>query len=202
MHAWSERGQEAWLDAWTELKDGQFAYRVLSERGSDTVRSRAGDCSKRARSSINRSGTRIRPTSPGRTSSLVTSNSDADGSQLITNRAAPERRAPRRRADGPDPDGRDLHSRRGRLAKNPSFWTSLAVASGLRHARACACRPRSWLLRGRRQQLRLVQLDSGCRKRKLFATALCWPTNSPAWFLPRALPDAPACRDENSSNAF
>ncbi len=40
MHAWSERGQEAWLDAWTELKDGQFAYRVLSERGSDMVRSR------------------------------------------------------------------------------------------------------------------------------------------------------------------
>src|SRR5436190_22543789 len=39
MHAWTERfNQEAWLEAWTELKNGQFQYQIVSERGSDTKR--------------------------------------------------------------------------------------------------------------------------------------------------------------------
>src|SRR6476469_2542571 len=42
MHAYSERSgkYEAWMDAWTELKDGKFSYEIVSERGSDTVRSK------------------------------------------------------------------------------------------------------------------------------------------------------------------
>jgi hypothetical protein len=39
MHATSDNGKyEAWLDAWTELKDGQFSYEIVSERGSDIAR--------------------------------------------------------------------------------------------------------------------------------------------------------------------
>src|SRR6476469_2880397 len=41
MHATSESGKyEAWLEAWTELKDGRFSYQIVSERGSDTVRTK------------------------------------------------------------------------------------------------------------------------------------------------------------------
>src|SRR3982751_2166119 len=42
MHAYSEKSSkyEAWLDAWTELKDGKFTYEIVAERGSDTVRSK------------------------------------------------------------------------------------------------------------------------------------------------------------------
>src|SRR3954469_3175917 len=42
MHASSEKSgkYEAWLDAWTELKDGRFSYQIVSERGSDTVRTK------------------------------------------------------------------------------------------------------------------------------------------------------------------
>ena len=39
MHAATEKGShEAWLEAWTELKDGRFSYQIVSERGSETVR--------------------------------------------------------------------------------------------------------------------------------------------------------------------
>src|SRR5260221_87484 len=42
MHGSSEKSTkyDAWLDAWTELKDGKFSYEIVSERGSDTVRSK------------------------------------------------------------------------------------------------------------------------------------------------------------------
>src|SRR4051794_6017362 len=36
MHAFTDKAKhEAWLDAWTELKDGQFSYQIVSERGSE-----------------------------------------------------------------------------------------------------------------------------------------------------------------------
>ena len=39
MHTTSDNGKyEAWLEAWTELKDGQFSYQIVSERGSDMAR--------------------------------------------------------------------------------------------------------------------------------------------------------------------
>ena len=41
LHAVNERfSQEAWLDAWTEVKNGRFSYRVISEKGSEIVRKR------------------------------------------------------------------------------------------------------------------------------------------------------------------
>src|SRR6266508_3354000 len=39
MHSTSGNGKyEAWLEAWTELKDGRFSYEIVSERGSDMAR--------------------------------------------------------------------------------------------------------------------------------------------------------------------
>src|SRR5215471_9614159 len=41
MHAYCENQKhEAWMQAWTELKDGQFSYRVVSESGSEAIRGR------------------------------------------------------------------------------------------------------------------------------------------------------------------
>src|SRR5262245_19283413 len=42
MHASSEKSSkyDAWMDAWTELKNGRFSYEIVSERGSDVVRSK------------------------------------------------------------------------------------------------------------------------------------------------------------------
>ena len=38
MHAWSDRfNQEAWLDAWTELKGGRFEFQIV-ENGPDVWR--------------------------------------------------------------------------------------------------------------------------------------------------------------------
>ena len=125
MHAWSERGQEAWLEAWTELKDGQFAYRVLSERGSDTVRSRVLHAVlEREQELINEGNTDKADLTP-ENYEFGDAERDADGSQSVPIK-------PRRKdvllVDGRmvlTPDGRDLIRVEGRLAKNPSFWTSL-----------------------------------------------------------------------------
>ncbi len=96
-------GQEAWLEAWTELKNGQFAYRVLSERGSDTVRSRVLHAVlEREQELINEGNTDKADLTP-ENYEFGDAERDADGSQSVTNQAAPEGRAPRRRTDGPDP---------------------------------------------------------------------------------------------------
>jgi hypothetical protein len=125
MHAWSERGQEAWLDAWTELKDGQFVYRIVSERGSDMIRSRVlRAVLEREQELINEGNTDKADLTP-ENYEFGDAERDADGSQLVPIK-------PRRKdvllVDGRmvlSPDGRDLIRVEGRLAKNPSFWTSL-----------------------------------------------------------------------------
>jgi len=39
MHAQSEKfGQEAWMEAWTELDEGGFRYTIVSESGSAYIR--------------------------------------------------------------------------------------------------------------------------------------------------------------------
>ena len=41
MHARSEHfGQEAWLEAWTEMDGGEFRYNIVSESGSDYIRTK------------------------------------------------------------------------------------------------------------------------------------------------------------------
>src|SRR5690349_6315518 len=41
MHARSEHfNQEGWLEAWTEMDERGFRYNIVSETGSDTIRSK------------------------------------------------------------------------------------------------------------------------------------------------------------------
>src|SRR5262245_27768404 len=41
MHAWNEKfNHEAWMDVWTELKAGRFNFEVVSERGSEVIRTK------------------------------------------------------------------------------------------------------------------------------------------------------------------
>jgi hypothetical protein len=125
LHAWSEHGQEAWLEAYTELKNGQFAYRVISERGSDMIRSRVlRAVLDREQALINAGDTDKADLSP-ENYEFGDVTVDADGSQSV---ALKPRRKDVLLVDGRmvlTPDGRDVVRVEGRLAKNPSFWTSL-----------------------------------------------------------------------------
>src|SRR3954462_3330887 len=126
MHASSEKSAkyEAWLDAWTELKDGRFSYEIVSERGSDTVRSKV------LRAVLAREQELINSGDAGK-GDLTTANyefseagRDADGAPVVQMKP--------RRNDVLLVDGRAVLNERGelvrvegKLAKNPSFWTSL-----------------------------------------------------------------------------
>jgi hypothetical protein len=117
--------QEGWLEAWTELDERGFRFQVVSERGSEQVRSRvlravlkreqellaSGDVTRSALSSANyefgepdvqSTGVQHVTLKPKRKDTLL-----VDGHMVLS------------------PDGRELLRVEGRLAKNPSFWTSL-----------------------------------------------------------------------------
>jgi hypothetical protein len=126
MHAWSERfNQEGWLDARTELKDGKFNYEIVAERGSDTIRDRVlRSVLKREKELVN-SGDTSRAELTADNYSFAEAGRDSDGSHVV-------QITPRRKdvllVDGKmvlSPDGGELLRVEGRLAKNPSFWTSL-----------------------------------------------------------------------------
>jgi hypothetical protein len=126
MHAWSERySHEAWLEAWTELKNGRFEYQVVSERGSDTIRNRVLRAMLEREQQIINSGDGTRADLTPENYDFSEGGRDADGSHYVDI-------TPRRKdvllVDGRmvlSPDGHELLRVEGRLAKNPSFWTSL-----------------------------------------------------------------------------
>jgi hypothetical protein len=125
MHARSEHfNQEAWLEAWTEMDTRGFRYNIVSESGSDYIRTKVlkavlkreqelvaeGDCQ---RSELTPENYEFEEASPG------------DGERYVTIK-------PKRKdvllVDGRmvlSADGRELLRVEGRLSKNPSFWTSL-----------------------------------------------------------------------------
>ena len=125
MHAKSEHfGQEAWLEAWTELDGQQFTYTIVSERGSDYIRNKV------LKAVLKREQELVADGECGR-SELTPENytfQDAtagDGEQYVTLK-------PKRKdvllVDGRmvlSQDGTELLRVEGRLSKNPSFWTSL-----------------------------------------------------------------------------
>jgi hypothetical protein len=125
MHAAGDGGKyEAWLEAWTELKDGRFSYEIVSERGSDTTRSRVLRPMLAREQELVNSG-------DGRKSDLTIDNYEFTEAGRDPQGARVVQIKPRRQdallVDGRAVlnDGGDLLRVEGRLSKNPSFWTSL-----------------------------------------------------------------------------
>jgi hypothetical protein len=125
MHARSERfDQEGWLDAWTELDEHGFRYEIVSERGSEYVRNKVLKAVlKREQELIAEGKERAALTEEN----YVFTEADGpdDGMRYV-------RMKPKRKdvvlVDGRlvlSADGSDVVRIEGRLAKNPSFWTSL-----------------------------------------------------------------------------
>ena len=125
MHAASDKGNhEAWMEAWTELKGGRFTYQIVNERGSDMVRGKVLKAMLEREEELVNSGN----TDKGELTSDNYEFSEAargsDGSHVVEIK-------PKRKdvllVDGRAVlnDGGDLVRVEGRLAKNPSFWTSL-----------------------------------------------------------------------------
>jgi hypothetical protein len=125
MHAFSESlKHEAWMEAWTELNDGRFTYEIVSERGSESIRTRVlRTVLAREQEMVNNGG--------GERADLTSANyefteagQDTDGTHIVHIKP--------RRQDVLLVDGRAILDDRGellrvegKLSKNPSFWTSL-----------------------------------------------------------------------------
>lgn len=126
MHARSEKfGHEGWLEAWTELDQRGFRFDVVSERGSDYIRKKVlrqilqleqeavakGESSRADFTASNYEFSEPDVQQPGERHVLLKPKRKdvmlIDGRMVLS------------------PDGRELRRVEGRLAKNPSFWTSL-----------------------------------------------------------------------------
>jgi hypothetical protein len=126
MHAWNEKfNHEAWMDVWTELKAGRFNFEVVSERGSEVIRTKVLHALlNREQETINQGDSNKAELTP-ENYDFGQAGRDTDGSRYVEIK-------PRRKdsllVDGRmvlTPDGGQLLRVEGRLAKNPSFWTSL-----------------------------------------------------------------------------
>jgi hypothetical protein len=125
MHARSERfNQEAWLEAWTEMDKDGFRYTIVSEKGSEYIRNKVlkavlkreqelvenGECRRSEINAHNYDFKASTETDSERHVILKAKRKDVllvDGHMVLSQ------------------DGSELLRVEGRLAKNPSFWTSL-----------------------------------------------------------------------------
>jgi hypothetical protein len=140
MHARNEKfGQEAWIEAWTELDGTSFRFDITMERGSDYIRS------KILRPLLTREQELVVRGEAGRAEI-------SDDNYLFEESATREtgfryvllkaRRKDMLLVNGRmvlNPSGTELLRVEGTLAKNPSFWTSnvsvvrdFAVVDGVR----------------------------------------------------------------------
>jgi len=125
MHARNDHfDQEAWLEAWTELDDRGFRYQIMSETGSDYIRTRVlkavlkreqeliaeGDC---GRSELTPENYEFRDVQQGDGERYVTLKPKRKDVLLVDGRVV---------LSG---DGNELLRVEGRLSKSPSFWVSL-----------------------------------------------------------------------------
>jgi hypothetical protein len=125
LHARSQRvGQEGWLEAWTELDSSGFRYEVVSERGSEQV------CNRVLRTMLKREQ-ELNATGDGSRSALTAANyefGEPDVQGGVRYVSLKPKRKDTLLVDGHmvlSTDGRELLRVEGKLAKNPSFWTSL-----------------------------------------------------------------------------
>jgi|KBSSwiStaDraftv2_1062776.scaffolds.fasta_scaffold811254_2 hypothetical protein len=125
MHASTEKAQhEAWLDAWTELKDGRFSYQIVSERGSEAVRGKVLRAMLAREEELVNSGNVDKGELTPANYEFTEAGRDTDGARVV--QLKPRRNDPLL-VEGRAVlnDGGDLLRVEGRLSKNPSFWTSL-----------------------------------------------------------------------------
>jgi hypothetical protein len=125
MHTTSDNGKyEAWLDAWTELNDGRFSYQIVSERGSETARSKVlRPLLAHEQDAVN-SGENNKSEYTPANYEFREAGRDGSGARVVQIK-------PRRQdvtlVEGHAVlnEGGDLLRVEGKLAKNPSFWTTL-----------------------------------------------------------------------------
>jgi len=125
MHAYSEdQKHEAWMDAWTELKNGQFSYNIVSETGSEAIRGRVLRAVLAREQDIVSKGETGRADLTADNYEFTEAGHDETGARVVQIKP--------RRPDVMLVDGRavlsdsgDLLRVEGKLSKNPSFWTSL-----------------------------------------------------------------------------
>lgn len=125
MHAASDKGDhEAWLEAWTELKDGKFTYEIVSERGSDAVRSKVLRPMLAREQDLVNSGDGPKADLTPANYEFGETSRDVDGAQVVPLKP---KRSDVLLVDGHAVlnEGGELVRVEGRLSKNPSFWTSL-----------------------------------------------------------------------------
>lgn len=125
MHASTEKAtHEAWLEAWTELKNGRFSYEIVSERGSEAVRGKVLRTMLAREAELVNSGDVERGELTPANYEFSEAGRDASGTRVV--KLKPRRSDPLL-VDGQAVlnDGGELMRVEGRLSKNPSFWTSL-----------------------------------------------------------------------------
>jgi hypothetical protein len=126
MHAVSEKfNQEAWLDCWTEFDDRGFRYEVVSERGSEYILEKVLRTLLRREQELIAGGQADRADLSTANYQFVEPSAQGDGERYVLLK-------PKRKdvllVDGRmvlNEDRTELLRVEGRLAKNPSFWTSL-----------------------------------------------------------------------------
>ena len=125
MHASADKGKhEAWMEAWTELKDGRFTYEIVSERGSEAVRGKVLRSMLQREQELVNSGNTAKGDLTAANYEFTEAGRDADGTRVVQIKP---KRSDVLLVDGRAvlDDGGDVLRVEGKLAKNPSFWTSL-----------------------------------------------------------------------------
>ena len=124
MHAKSERfNQEGWVNAWTEFDGRELRYRIVEERGSEYIRNKVLKAVLKREQELVAEG----PEKAALTEENYTFSEpeDQDGERYVE--ITPKRKDVMLLKGRMvlSPDGNELLRVEGRLAKNPSFWTSL-----------------------------------------------------------------------------
>lgn len=125
MHAYNEgQTREAWMTAWTELRNGQLSYQIVSESGSAAICGRVFRTVLAREQELVNSGTAARSELTADNYEFTDGGRDATGARFVLMRP--------RRSDVNLVEGRavlsedgDLVRVEGKLSRNPSFWTSL-----------------------------------------------------------------------------
>ena len=126
MHAWSDRlNQEAWMDAYTTLHHGRFEYRIVDERGSDTIRNKVLRAMLQREQELVNNGDAAKADLTEENYQFKHPQTADDGATVVPIQA---RRKDILLVNGQmviNPANGELVRVEGRLAKNPSFWTTL-----------------------------------------------------------------------------